>query len=382
MHRGILTGILAAALSAFAGSGAQAIEIQCIEASRYKNLYRIFGDNPRKFAEYLQIESAQAPNPDFCRAALVTGGVKPVPDGDADKLAEFIVRNRGWLAELHLSSTGGSTASGLRMGIVTRTFWLKAVTASATGGNFVYVPDFFVPPLPQPSGAAASNDLPDGADISLKQGWQNFVELRNKLPPVKLSLTACVSACTFIHAAGIDRSGIVHVHRARFTGENSFIDLNRSMSSTNESLMRGENMLAGYYRYMDAGQELIRTYQATPPETTTPVEAGRYPRYVADYLNARCKLDAGQLHRLEQQTFRTLNYLNTPAFGLTINTGRLREAVQKIREQRGKAEQCVASAHEKERLAAFEKMCGSGCDQKKIAAIVQQRFRDIEKAAQ
>jgi hypothetical protein len=130
---------------------------------------------------------------------------------------------------------------------------------------------------------------------------------------------------------------------------------------------------------MDAGPDFVRAYQSTPTETLTPVDLSRYPRYVADHLYARCATDAGQLQRLERELNTTITAFNTGAFGLTIKTERLREAVHKLREQRTKAEQCVAAAHERERLSTFDKNCTGGCNRQKLMATVEEKIRDLAK---
>jgi hypothetical protein len=91
---------------------AAALEVTWIEASKYKHLYKIFGGDARRFAAYLQIDPGRLPGPEHCRAALVSGKVEPPAAQDAAKLADIIVQNEGWLATLHLSSTGGSVGSG------------------------------------------------------------------------------------------------------------------------------------------------------------------------------------------------------------------------------------------------------------------------------
>jgi len=48
---------------------AAAIEVQCIEASKYKYLYQIFGGDSKKFAAYLQLDGGKLPNPEHCRTA-------------------------------------------------------------------------------------------------------------------------------------------------------------------------------------------------------------------------------------------------------------------------------------------------------------------------
>jgi hypothetical protein len=362
---------------------ATAIEVTCIEASKYKYLYQIFGGDPKKFAAYLQLDVAKLPNPEHCRAALVSGGIGSPQAKEADKLYAFVAQNQGWLAALHLASGGGSVGSGYQLGFLARNFWLKTYTVSTMGTNLVYEPDFFVAPLPTPSSGPAPAPAPPptpSPESGLADGWQSYLAAQKKLAPIPVAQRFCASACGLIQVAGVDRFGMVEVHRARYSGKDSFIDLSKSMSVTNEGLMQSEELQVAYYRQMDPGPDFIRLYQSTPPETVTPAEVTRYPRYVADYLNAKCNADVGQLQRLERQLRVTTNDLVSPLFGLWIKADHLREASRKVREQRSKSEQCVAAAHEKERLAAFAKICGNGCDRSKVFATVDGKIRDLGKA--
>jgi hypothetical protein len=72
---GILTLILA---SGFLVEPTRAVDIQCIDASRYKYLWQIFGNNQQKFAEFLKVSPSQLPAPEMCRAILITGRIGPV----------------------------------------------------------------------------------------------------------------------------------------------------------------------------------------------------------------------------------------------------------------------------------------------------------------
>ena len=136
-------------------------------------------------------------------------------------------------------------------------------------------------------------------------------------------------------------------------------------------------VLVSFYQQMDAGPDFIRNYQATPTETLTPVDVSRYPRYVGDYLNARCGSDPGQLQRLERQIEVAILQMTSPIGGQWIKIDRLRSARQKVREERSKAEQCVAAAHENERLAVFDKLCKGGCSSQKLLETVSARIRDL-----
>ena len=385
---GLIIVMLAAAAVLDIGRVA-AIEVACIEASKYKYLYKIFGGDPRKFAAYLQVDPGRLPGPEHCRAALITGKIEPPAAQDAAKLAAIIVQNEGGLATLHLSSSGGSVGSGYQLGFLARNFWLKTTTARVVATNVVYTPDFFVPPLggaTAPAGTESTAAAPAAAptptpEADLAQGWQAYLVEQRKLAPVQAS-PVCISACGLIHAAGIERFGVVRVHRSRYSGQDdAFIDQSKSMTITNEGLMRSEETQAAFYRQMDAGPDFIRTFQSTPPETTMPVDASRYPRYVTDYLNARCSADVGQLQRLERQIELSISYLTVPLFGPSIKVDRLRGAMQKVREQRSKSEQCVASAHEKERLAAYDRMCKGGCDKQKLAVMARDKAIELVKAA-
>ena len=359
---------------------AAAIEVQCIEASKYKYLYQIFGGDSKKFATYLQLDAGKLPNPEHCRAALISGGIEAPQAKDADKLLAVITQNQGWLAALHLASRGGKIGTGYQLGFLARSFWLKTYTVSTMGSALVYEPDFFVAPLTVGSTPAPAPE--PSPEMGPAEAWQGYLAAQKKLAPVQVSHRGCASACGLIQVAGVDRFGLIHVHRSRYSGKDSFIDLSKSMSATNEGLMQSEEVLASYYRQMDPGPDFIRLYQSTPPETVTPAEVTRYPRYIADYLNAKCNADVGQLQRLERQLRITTNDLSSPLFGLWIKADQLREAAKRVREQRSKAEQCVAAAHEKERLVTFAKLCGNGCDRQRVLAAVDGKIRELGKAPQ
>lgn len=356
---------------------ARALDITCIEASKYKHLFLIFGKDPNAFASYLELDPARLPEPGMCRAALITGSLEHSPSTELRKVAEFILANKGWLASLHLSSSGGSITTGLQIGMLTRAMWLKTSTARSPGGRFFYTPDFFVPPIDPPGRpAVASNEPAATPGARLADGWKLYQAEIQKLEPARSGST-CASACTFIQAAGIERLGIASVHRGRYAGQDSFVNQNVSMQNTNEGLMRTEAIITAFYNSMDAGAEFIRRYQATAAQTTTPVEINRHPRYVADYLLARCKMDAAQLQRLELQLIDTMNNFNNPNFGLVYRPEKLRQSLSIIREQRSKAEQCVAAAHEKERLAAFDKLCKRNCTADDLMKFASDRVRDL-----
>ena len=170
---------------------ASAMEIKCIEASRYKHLYWIFGDDPQKLAAYLGVDTSRYPLPgrDLCRAAVLSGDVgyeKGRPKDDVSMLLSFVIQNRGWLATIYLDSGGGDTGTGWRLGTVLRSFRLKTRVSKD------YDPDFGLAAL-RPSG-----DLPGSAPARTAAGK---CSLKDAVP----DRTAAKGAISgIVRAAGAD----------------------------------------------------------------------------------------------------------------------------------------------------------------------------------
>lgn len=357
---------------------AAALEVTCIEASRYRHLYQLFGGDPKQLAAFLELDPARLPHPDHCRAVLVSGRVESPKLNDADKLLAAIEANQGWLAVLQLSSGGGVVQTGYRLGFLTRMFWLKTQTVSALGRNLNYTPDFFVPPAA--IGPDAADELPDDRI----RNWRRYLASQRSLSPLTLDYVGCASSCGLVQTAGVDRAGDVRVHRARVGGasQGEFINLKASMSDTDRRLLRLELEQIAFYRQMDPGPDFVRHYQETSAQTTTPVEVSRFPRYVADYLTGRCKVNGDQLQELDRQIGATITELMAPQFGYWIKTDNLRRSLRQLRSLRAEAERCIAAAHERERRAHFAKLCPNGCDRRRVMGELEDRVRALAKQMQ
>ena len=347
----MICGVLAAVADATV-SRASAIEIKCIEASKYKYLYQIFDNDPRKFAAFLQVNPAKLPSGDTCRAVLVTGRINSTKQSkdagevsDGDKLLAAVAQSGGWLATAYLASGGGSIGMGLALAQTTRLFWLKVRSPSAK--TFTYQPDFFHPGTAPPSS-------PPEVPPEFSAGWAAYTRAVQAYQPVSLASGSgrCASACTFMHAAGIDRLGTAYVHRGRpgkvRDSSGKMVDADRPMSDSLEGLHRAEATVLALYRKMDSGDDFIRLFQATPTATVTAATTDRFPRYLMDFLHARCRA-------------RPQRAKDTPA-----------NAASPTRE-----EQCIAAAHEKERLSQFTKYCGNGCDRKVIVATIRAKIKEL-----
>ena len=379
MRRAFQIILALVALGFAASSPAAALEVTCIEASRYRHLYQLFGGDPKQFAAYLGLDPARLPHPEHCRAVLISGKVEPRSGNDADKLFAAIEANQGWLATLQLSSAGGIVQTGYQLGFITRLFWLKTQTAARFGKNLNYVPDFFVPPAA--GGPDTGEEEPDADRI---RNWRSYVTAQKGLSPTPLGFVGCASSCGLIHTAGVDRAGEVRVHRARVggAGKDEFINLKTTMSETDRRLLRLELEQIAFYRQMDPGPDFVRHYQETPAQTTTPVDVSRFPRYVADYLTGKCKVNGEQLQGLDLQIGNTIAELTAPQFGYWIKTDNLRRSLRQLRQLRADAERCIAGAHESERHSHFAKLCPNGCDRKKLMGMLDDNIRSLMKQMQ
>src|SRR5262245_17920317 len=131
--------LMSALLLASPTPAAAALEFQCVEVSRYKNLLQIFEDDPATLFSYFNISRRPLPSPETCRALLVTGTIAP---DSADALLGRIIESRGWLAALYLSFSGTNIEQEVAMATIVRRFSLKTYEVRALG--YFYNPDFAV----------------------------------------------------------------------------------------------------------------------------------------------------------------------------------------------------------------------------------------------
>src|SRR5215468_6300690 len=120
-------GILTLILACFFVEPTRAVDIRCIDASKYKYLWQMFGNNQQKFAEFLKISPSQLPAPEMCRAILITGTIELDLLRDFDQLLNVIAMNNGWVAEIYLASHGGDGWTDMALGQLARSFSLKTV---------------------------------------------------------------------------------------------------------------------------------------------------------------------------------------------------------------------------------------------------------------
>ena len=204
---------------------------------------------------------------------------------------------------------------------------------------------------------------------SLASGWDAYrARQRSILSIPSPGNNWCASSCVQIHVAGLDRSGIIQVHRphSSFTTE--------SAQALNES----DAAMYQFYKYMDAGPRVTELMEETSSQSITPAIEARFPRYVLDNLIFHCGADPEQLQNLEKQLETTLEQLVPAAADVTLKVDRLRAGLDKLHDRRRRAEQCVAHEEEHDRLAAYGNLCGTSCDQKKLGDEFDAAVRKVQ----
>jgi hypothetical protein len=374
-----LWGCLVLATWVVRPQNALALDVQCIEASKYKHLYLIFGNDRRKLAQYLRLNETSLPDPEACRALLVTGVMEPRVRSrelgqppDSDKLLRAIADNRGWLATIYLASGGGNIGTGLIIAEITRMFWLKSEAPAQPA--FTYWPDFIMRPA-----ATRGRGEPELTDAvvppELEEGWKNYVRAVGSFAKstVASGRGRCASACTFAHVSAVERRGMVFVHRGRPSP--SAAD-DKSMQELLEQLHRSENRIIALYRTMDGGEEFVRLFQSTPTATTTPAEAARYPRYISDLLRSKCNADSQQLIERELTLKGQIDDASGTA-GDVAATDRLKAQLTALQARRSAVERCVAASQEKERLTQFARFCPGACDRTLIESTIMGKLKEL-----
>ena len=206
--------------------------------------------------------------------------------------------------------------------------------------------------------------------VALATGWDAYRNRQRSIVSTPApGSNFCASSCVQLHVAGLDRSGVIQVHRPN----QGF----SAMSQQAENLTLSDANMPQFYQYMDAGPRITQLMQETSATTVTATFASRFPRYVLDYLIVHCQVDPEQLQGLEKELETTLKELNPAAADLSVKSDHMAAALGKMHERRRRAEQCVAQAQEQDRLAAYDKLCGNSCDQKKLGADFDAAVRKI-----
>jgi hypothetical protein len=326
---------------------AEALTFTCIESSKYKYLLKLFEDDPKQLAAALGTDPAAAPPPEACRAALATEGTAK---GDPQRLVEIIAQNKGWLATIYLNSGGGDVGAATRSAVIVRDFWLGTKVMPG-GGSFVYQPDF----VDQAAGAT-----PD-------PGHAAFAAAVQAVPTPVPASAFCASACTFILAAGVDREGVARVHRCGVNGD--------TLQAVSDSVAHCVATIRSLYQHMGVGDAFLETAADTAKQTTAPITMPRFPAVVEDALTERCKSDGAQLNDVAALLKFALRQ-RARAAGL-VETGALAASLDKVEARSQETEHCITGWNDRDRLAAFSKLCSHGCSDRSLDPVLSKQIKEL-----
>jgi hypothetical protein len=342
-----------------AAGPARAVDFQCVEPSRYRNLLVVFNDDPGVLFSHFGLPRGALPDMELCRALLVTGTLR---EGDADALLDRIIQGRGWLAVLYLSIEGADIEEEARLAAIVRAFAIK--TRAIRSPALSYFPDFAIPweqPLPLTGTSAAPP--PPREDVSpLNRGLRTFAERRDlpfKLDPAR---STCNDGCRPVWSAGVNR-----LYNSSPPGAPVSTDIDARV-------IRLRGALAYHLDWE-------RLPEPNAPVLKVPLGwASITPPAMARVLRERCSAELTVAESLQVRL--------AEAFGTAArNNLRPREIealaphFDGLSRAGARLQQCLAGTFESERLAAFQRRCTPACDRRTLSDSFAAGARDIIRRA-
>lgn len=329
---GLALLIVPALLLSVPRPAAAALEFQCIEVSRYKNLLQIFHDDPSTFFSYFNLSRRSLPAPETCRALLVTGTIAP---NSAAVLLDRVIESRGWLAALYLSFSGTNIEQETAMATIVRQFSLK--TYEVRGPLYFYNPDFAARWTPAIGKGgfltAAATDDPSPLDGGLAAFLRRDRTL--KLDPKRY---ACAGGCRVVWSAGVNR-----VHNLRSGPP-------QATTTTDQTIERLRRVFS--YR-LDRGRLppaddpiLTRPWDRTP--TTPPAASAALRKQCDAEMTVAEALESRVADAFAEAAAKKLAPFAVSAIASHLNA--LKRAGVRL-------QQCLAAVHENLRLRGFQTHC-------------------------
>ena len=341
---------LAIGLLALAGrpGGALALEFQCVEASKYRSLMRIFQDDPANFSSYFSLPRDQRPPMDACRALIATG---TLAKGDTRKLLEHVSQNKGWLAVIYLSHAGLAAEEEVKLATAIRELGLKTRFVGVQPAR--YAPDFAsAQRLPPPSSTNAWPAVPPPAANPLNRALNDYYQVTQVNLPVAAEQNWCRDGCVSLFLAG------VHRHAIWKTGS----DPQGGMAPTADP--QSLRLRAVWQRHLDTGQT-VASGDPVPPllnmTSTRPT-----PAFSVQLLRTRCGADIDATIGLQDQIKTTVEGLSKRNFDRFVRIDTMMPRFENLQKVTARLERCVAGTYERERLAKFKQRCAAACDLDRI----------------
>lgn len=336
--------LAAAALCAalLAAAPARALDIRCIEASRYRDLLQVFNDDAGAFYQYFGLERSKPLDPNACRAAVVSGQIAP---GDADRLLAEISRNRGWLALLYVAFTGSDPKEEALLAHVVRTFWLR--TYAARSPTIRYAPDFAAIAA-TPVDAQADMERPRSEGGPLDTGLRAYLRRGDLAIALNAPAPDCVDACASVWAGGVNR-------RTWFL----LSLLNKPAPPPPPAgRMALINWLDG--EGSNRGVDGRRAQVSPAPATIMPPAA-------VNLVEEQCAIEVSAINSLSRRIGAAVNDASGREFSVAaLQMGVLNPQFDALRNAGARIQQCISGALERKRVATFTSLCGAVCDLPKL----------------
>jgi hypothetical protein len=338
---------------------ALALEFQCVEASRYKSLMRIFVDDPANFTSYFSLPREQRPPPDLCRALLLTGTLAP---GDTRKLLQRVIESKGWLAVLYLSHSGTAPDEEAKLAMAIRSLWLKTRFSGTKPAR--YEPDFVAPTRPVgPSAMNAWPAVPQFGAQSIKRALDDYYQVNKLVLPLEADKNWCRDSCVGNYLAGVHRWANWTVGTDPQAG---------GTAAGNDPESRQRAILQ---RYFDVGQMVAANDPAPAPASIMKVSST--PGFVAQTLRAKCSADIDAATALQDQIRSTVEDLSKRNFDRFMRLDSLLPRFESLERVTLRLERCLAGTYERERLAKFKEKCTPSCEIDRLEAEFDKSAREF-----
>lgn len=338
----IALAICALCAALVAAPPARALDIRCIEASRYRDLLQVFNDDAGAFYQYFGLERSKPLDPNACRAAVVSGQIAP---GDADRLLATISRNRGWLALLYLAFTGSDPQEEALLAHVVRTFWLR--TYAARSPTIRYAPDFAAI-ASTPVDAQADQERPHSDGGALDAGLRAYLRRGDLAIALNAPTPDCIDGCASVWAGGINR-------RTWFL----LSLLNKPAPPpppAGRAALIGWLDGAGSNRGVDG-----RRAQVSPAPATI------MPPVAVNLVEEQCAIEVSAINSLSRRIGAAVSDASGKEFSVAaLQMGVLNPQFDSLRNAGARLQQCISGALERKRVAAFASLCGAVCDLAKL----------------
>ncbi len=346
-----------AALVVSGSERASALEFRCIEASRYKHLLQVFGDDTQAFANHFGIDKADTLDPGACRALVVSGVVQA---GDAETLIDHIAQNKGWLAIIFLAAQGAAPEEEVKLAHVIRRFGLK--TRAVTATKFRYEPDFATR-IVTASRASAEGELAQAAAMaSLDAGLRDFLRRDDLDVVVPDDRAGCVESCIGLWLGGMSREAPRQPAAANVpAGSRVSGPATRVRAALLAELDGGavpQSSDPALHRVVALGA----LDPAAPAATRAVREACAAEIAAVEAVSARV---AAMTDDLARRDFRA------------IRSDSLSQQFVSLRRAGIRLQQCTAGALERERLVRYRRLCPQGCERERISAAAAEAARTV-----